>query len=72
VFSVAAALPPEEADLQALDAGALTERLAGGRAVHFRKGDTTGQERDDLWVWLAVACVVCLLGELIALKAYRT
>ena len=49
-----------------------SERLAGGRGVHFRAATAEQEERDDLWVWLAVACVVCLLGEVVALKMFRT
>jgi hypothetical protein len=72
VFSVAAALPPEEADLQALEASVWQDRLAGGRKVHYRAVSGGGEERDDLWVWLAAACVLCGLVELVALRAYRT
>jgi hypothetical protein len=72
VFALAAALPPEEADLQALEASVLPERLAGGRKVHYRAVSGSGEERDDLWVWLAAACVLCGLVELLALRAFRT
>jgi hypothetical protein len=71
VFAVASAAPAEESDLRPLDAAVLPERLGGGRAVSFHSvsGD---EERDTWWSALAVACVVCLLGELLALKAFRT
>jgi hypothetical protein len=72
VYSVAAALPAEECDLRTLEPAVLQERLAGGRTVHFRSVAEAGDERDYLWVWLAVACVLCLLAEVVALRAFRT
>ena len=72
VYAVAAAAPAEESDLRTLEANVLTERLAGGRPVHFRAAAGEDEERDTAWVWLAVACVACLLGEVLALKLFRT
>ena len=31
-----------------------------------------GDPRDDLWKWLAAACVMCMLGEIGVLLAFRT
>jgi hypothetical protein len=72
LFAVAAAVPPEESDLRPLDPSVFQGRLAGGRTVHFRaaSGDEDGQ--DSLWIWLAVGCIACLLGELAALRMFRT
>jgi len=51
----------------------LTGRLAGGRQVSFRSAAGEGEEpQDRLWTWLAVACLGCLLGELVSLKLFRT
>jgi hypothetical protein len=72
VFSVATAVAPEESDLRSLDPAVLQERLAGDRKVAYRAAAGADEERDDRWVWLASACVVCLLGELVALKVFRT
>jgi hypothetical protein len=72
VFAVASALPAEEADLRPLDPAVLPERLGAGRAVSFRSVAGDDETRDTLWAALAVACVVCLLGEVLALKAFRT
>ena len=71
VFAAASGVSAEESDLRPLDASVLPERFGGGRAVSFHSvsGD---EERDIWWSALAVACVVCLLGELLALKAFRT
>jgi hypothetical protein len=72
VHAVAAAVPAEESDLRPLDPAVLQGRLAGGRAVHFRAAGGGEQGQDDLWVWLAVGCVVCVCGELALLKLFRT
>jgi hypothetical protein len=72
VFSLAAAVPPEEADLAALEPTVLHERLARGRKVHYRAQSRDDEEHDDLWSWLAVACIGCILGEFLALKAFRS
>jgi hypothetical protein len=50
----------------------VTGRLAAGRQVHFRSAINDEEPRDDTWIWLAVACVVCLLSEVGALRAFRT
>lgn len=73
VFAVAAAIPAAESDLRSLSAKVFEERLAGGREVTFRSLAGLGaDEHDTVWSWLAVACVVCLLGELAALKGFKT
>jgi hypothetical protein len=73
VFAVAAAVPAVESDLRSLPANVFEERLAGGREVRFRSLASAGaQERDIWWSWLAVACVACLLGEVAALKGFKT
>lgn len=72
VYALATAIPAEESDLRSLEPSVFQERLAGGRTIHYRAATSEGEERDDLWTWLAVACAGCLLGELIALKAFRT
>ncbi|MGB6044343.1 MAG: hypothetical protein WBF93_14390, partial [Pirellulales bacterium] len=72
VWSVAVTTPPEESDLRALDSEVLTGRLAGERSVQFHSTTDSGQRRDDTWTWFAVACVVCMLGEIVALKAFNS
>ena len=73
VFAVGAAISAAEADLRSLPAEVFQERLAGGRDVRFRSAAQVGAEqRDTLWSWLAVACVACLLSEVIALKLFKT
>lgn len=72
-YAAAIATPPEEADLRPMDPKVLTERLAGGRQIAFRSASgETDEQQDRIWTWLAVACVVCLLGEMLALKLFRT
>jgi hypothetical protein len=72
VFAVASAIAPEESDLRPLDPSVLPDRLGTGRAVSFHSAAAGDEERDTLWAALAVGCVVCLLAELLALKAFRT
>ena len=72
VFAVASAIAAEESDLRPLDPSVLPERLGTGRAVSFHSAAGGDEERDTLWAALAVGCVVCLLAELLVLKAFRT
>ncbi len=72
VFAVAAATPASESDLRSITAELLQERLAGAREVDFRTAGAADEARDDRWAWLGVACVGCLLLELLLLKAFRT
>jgi hypothetical protein len=72
IFALAAALAAEESDLRPLDPSVLPERLGSGRAVSFRSVTGGDEERDTWWTTLAIACIICLIGELIALKAFRT
>jgi hypothetical protein len=70
VFAVAANAPAEESQLESLSPTVLN-RIAG-RATAFHGAIDEAHERDDLWKWCAVVCVVCILGELSALLFFRT
>ncbi len=72
VFSLAVTIPDEESQLEGLSPEVLTDRLAGGRHVYYHSATGSGDRREDAWKWLAVACVVCMLGELATLLAFRT
>jgi hypothetical protein len=72
VFAKAVNLPAEESNLEVLPGIVLTDRLAMGRGAVYRGTVDEGQGRDDFWKWLAVACVVCLIGETSALLTFRT
>ncbi len=73
VSALATAIPPAESDLRTLDAAVFQERLAGGRQVEFRAfAGAAKEERDTLWSWLAVGCVVCLMAEAAAMKMFRS
>lgn len=72
VFAAAVTVPPEESELDSLSPEVLTGRLAAGRATYYRSITGQGDRRDDAWKWFALACVVCILGELTALLAFRT
>lgn len=72
VFAAAAVLPAEESDLRPLEPQVLQARLAGARRVHVRAAASAGEAGDDLWTWLAIACVGCLLAEVLALRLFRT
>jgi hypothetical protein len=71
VAAFGTALHHDESDLRTLDAKIMTERLAGGRNVQFRTAG--GNEvQDSFWVWLAVGCIVAMIGETLALAFWRT
>jgi hypothetical protein len=72
VFAAAAAVPPEESDLRPLDLSTVPEKAGAGRAVGYRSAARSEREGDSAWAWFAVGCVLCLLGELAALKWFRT
>jgi hypothetical protein len=72
ILAAAAALPAEEADLRPIDPDVLRQRLSSRRSVHFRSSETQDEETDRVWVWLAIACFGCLIGELVVLKLFRT
>jgi hypothetical protein len=71
VFMFASEIPPEESDLTPLDPQVLKKRLAGGRNVDFRAADAANHPSDNAWTWLAVACVGCLLAEVVFLRLFR-
>jgi hypothetical protein len=71
-FVAVSAAPAEESDLAVIPANLVETRLAGGRSVETSTGDDDESSRDDWWTWPAVVCVLCLFGELAALKAFRS
>jgi len=73
-FALAATIPAAESDLRTLSAEVFQERLAGGRSVEFRSRGVNDKdhERDWLWAWLALACVGCLMAEVVSLKTFHT
>jgi hypothetical protein len=72
VFALAVNAPAEESRLETLPHDVLTARLAAGRSVVYHGATDEDRRPDDLWKWLAVACVLCILGEMSALLAFRT
>ncbi len=73
VFASAITIPAVESDLRSMPAEVLQERLAGGRDIRFRSVvNFTGDEQDVLWTYLAIACIGCLMGEIVALRLFRT
>ena len=72
VFAIAANIPAEESQLEVLPPDVLTGRLAAGHAAAYHGAVDQSQQHDDFWKWFAVACVVCILGELSALLIFRT
>ncbi len=66
------AIPDEESDLRSLTEDVFVGRLSGGRQLQFSAGIGGDQQTQDVtWVWLAAACVGCLLAELLTLKLFR-
>jgi hypothetical protein len=72
VFALATTLPAAESDLRVLTADVFEQRLAGGRTVHYRAAAAASiEEKDSLWTWLATACLLCVLGEVLAIKLLK-
>lgn len=72
VFAKAVAIPPEESELESLDLENLASRLAGGHATYYRHvSEGQGGSHDSLWIWLNLACVLCMLGELGVMILFR-
>jgi hypothetical protein len=72
VFALAANVPAEESQLDAIPPNVLTGRIAEGLATAYHGAVDEGRQRDDFWKWCAMACVVCILGEISALLFFRT
>ncbi|MDB5387636.1 MAG: hypothetical protein JWM11_3282 [Planctomycetaceae bacterium] len=73
VFALATAVPAGESDLRALSAEVFQDRLAAGRQIRFHAArGQADEERDTLWSWLAVGCLVCFMCEFLTLKILRT
>lgn len=72
VYGLAINTPAEESDLESLPPEVLKNRLAAGRDMVFRTADNPADRDDSFWVWLLAGCVVCLVGEIGALLAFRT
>jgi hypothetical protein len=72
VYALATAIPEEESELESI-APALLQGQTSGRQVQYRTAaDQAASERDDRWSWLAAACVVCMLGEIVVLRVFKT
>lgn len=73
LFGAATVIPASESDLRTMEASIFEERLAGGRDVRFvAYSNRLGDKQDRLWVWLALLCLACVLGEFLTLKVFRT
>jgi len=72
VFALSANIPAEESQLEVLPPDVLTGRLAAVCTAAYHGAVDESQQRDDFWKWFAVACVVCILGEMSALLIFRT
>jgi len=72
VFSLPVNVPEEESRLDSLPSDVLTGRLAAGMNTYYRHAAGQSGRRDDAWIGLVVACLVCMLGELVVLLAFRT
>ncbi len=73
VFAAPIVLAAEESDLRTIGADVFKERLSGGRNIEFHSAlDDRTQEQDNLWIWLAIGCVGCVLLEIATLAWFRT
>lgn len=72
LLAVATGIPAEESDLRPLAQADVADRLAGGRAVHYRAVVGGVRQQDDFWTWIAVACAALMLVELAVLRVFKT
>ena len=72
IFKVAITTPASESDLKSLDAGVLDAKGTSDRQIGFRNVRDSGDDKDRLWNWLLVACVLGLVGEVCALRIFQT
>lgn len=73
VVAIATTIPVAESNLQMLPLRVFQDRLSGGRQLSYQSGSALNlEEQDTLWVWLAAGCIFCMMGELLALKYFRT
>jgi hypothetical protein len=73
LFAAPIQLAAEESDLRTIGADVFKERLSGGRNVEFHAViDDQMQEQDNLWIWLAIGSVGCVLLEIATLAWFRT
>ncbi len=72
VFELACVLSPDESDLRPIDPNLLKNRLAGGRTIAFHDAARPDDAWENFWVWLAFAAALCLIGELVVLKIFRS
>ena len=71
VFAKAVAVPPEESELDPLDMETLAGRLAGGHATYYHSVADGEERRNDGWIGFAVACVLCMIGEVGTMIVFR-
>lgn len=72
IFKVAVTTPASESDLKTLDATALDAVGKSERRIGFRNVRDGVDDKDRLWNWLLVACVLGLVGEVCTLRVFQT
>ncbi|HOW69108.1 MAG TPA: BatA domain-containing protein [Phycisphaerae bacterium] len=71
-LAFASVIPAAESDLRGLDVTSIKEGLATAGEIEVCSAADGDDGSDFIWVWLAAACVGCLLLELVVLKVMRT
>ncbi len=71
-LAFASVIPAAESDLRCLDVASIKEGLSTGGEIEVCSAAGEDDGRDFIWVWLAAACVGCLLLELVVLRVMRT
>ncbi|MEX0725741.1 MAG: BatA and WFA domain-containing protein [Planctomycetaceae bacterium] len=72
VFALPVGLPEEESPLERIAPDVLKNRLAGALTVSYRSASNETAERDVMWTWLLIACILCIVGEFATLSAFKT
>lgn len=72
IYQVAVTTPAAESDLKSLNATVLDVEGKSDQRIGFRNVRDGGDNKDRLWNWLLVACVIGLVLEVCTLRVFQT
>ncbi|MCA9138493.1 MAG: BatA and WFA domain-containing protein [Planctomycetales bacterium] len=72
IFQVAVSTPSAESDLKSLDAKVLDVEGKSDQRIGFRNVRDGNEDKDRLWNWLLVACLIGLVLEVCTLRVFQT
>jgi hypothetical protein len=72
LYQVAVTTPAAESDLKSLESGTLDTQGTSNQRIGFRNVRDSGDDKDRLWNWLLVACLLGLVLEVCVLRVFQT